>query len=131
MMRVYLSHKIRGEKGLKATATEMKENCDEAIKIANELREVLPGIDFYVPGEHEDFVQVAFQHGWLNEDDILDIDCRIMYETCQAIVVYLADDDEIQGGRKVEHDFAKGMQVPVMIFRQTIEAIEWLRQRSK
>jgi len=127
MMRVYLSHKIRGEKGLKATATEMKENCDEAIKIANELREALPGIEFYVPGEHEDFVQAAFYGGYLTEKEILEIDCRII-DKCDAVMIYVPKGDEVQGGRGVELDYAYNNNIRVCIVENVYEAIEWLAE---
>lgn len=128
-MRVYCSHSIRGKYGKDATRTQMKESCDEMIVLANQLRKALPHIEFYVPAEHEDFVQWAYDLGYLVECEILEIDCRII-DDCDAVIVLVPDGDELQGGRKVEYDHAVGHNVPVCVYRLVGEAIEWLAHQQ-
>ena len=124
-MRVYCSHSIRGKYGKAATPTQMKENCDAMIVLANRLREAMPSIEFYVPAEHEDFVQLAYNHHYLREEEILDIDCLII-DNCDAVIVLVPDGDKLQGGRKVEYNHAVDSGVPVVVYRLVGEAIEWL-----
>ena len=101
-MRVYLSHSIRGPKGKNATHTDMKENCDEAIRVGCIIREQLKCVDLYIPAEHEEFVDVAFQHKILSIKQILEVDCLII-DTCDAVVFYCPPDDcVLQGGRLIE-----------------------------
>ena len=124
-MRVYCSHSIRGKLGINATHTQMKENCDSMIELANRLRKALPDIGFYVPAEHEDFVQIAYDLDYLSEDKILEIDCKII-DGCDAVVVLVPDGDELQGGREVEYDYAVSQNTPVVVYRLIGEAIEFL-----
>lgn len=124
-MKVYVSHSIRGKYGKNATHTQMKENCDAVIVVANQLRKALPHIDFYVPAEHEDFVQIAYDIEYLSEDMILEIDCMII-NGCNAVIVLVPDGDEFQGGRKIEYNYAIKRSIPVVVFRLVGEAIEWL-----
>ena len=124
-MKVYCSHSIRGKYGKDATHAQMKENCDAMIVLGNQLRKALPNIEFYVPAEHEDFVQLAYDANYLNENEILEIDCMII-NGCDAVVVLVPDGDELQGGRKIEYDHAVSHSKPVVIYRLVGEAIEWL-----
>lgn len=104
-MRVYLSHKISGGDG-NASFTDMKKNCDEAIKIGQQIRGCMSNsIELYIPAESEPFVGVAFKDGYLTIHEILDIDCKII-DTCDIVIIYVPDGDELQGGRLVEHDYA-------------------------
>ena len=128
-MKVYISHSIRGKQGKNATHTQMQENCDAVIVVAKQLRKALPHIDFYVPAEHEDFVQFAYDIGYLVEEEILEIDCLII-DGCDAVIVLVPDGDEIQGGRKIEYDHAVDSATPVVVFRLVGEAIEWLTHQQ-
>jgi len=74
----YFSHSIRGKKGKDATDEEVAENCHAAIKVAEWIREVIPELDLYVPAEHEDFVHITYRDKYLTEDQILEIDCKIL-----------------------------------------------------
>lgn len=128
-MKVYVSHSIRGKHGKNATHAQMKENCDAIIVLVNQLRKALPNIEFYVPAEHEDFVQTAYDIGYLVEEEILEIDCLII-DGCDAVVVFVPDGDELQGGRKVEYDHAIKENIPVLVYRRVDEAIEWLTHQQ-
>ena len=128
-MKVYISHSIRGKHGKNATHTQMQENCDAVIAVAKQLRKALPHIDFYVPAEHEDFVQIAQDIGYLVEKEILEIDCLII-DRCDAVIVLVPDGDELQGGRKIEYDHAVDTTTPVVVFRLVGEAIEWLTHQQ-
>jgi len=123
-MKFYLSHPIRGKLGKDATNTQMKVNCDKAILIANMIRNVLPSIEVYVPAEHEDFVHTAYQKHYVTEKQILDVDCTII-DGCDGVIIYVPEGDELQGGRKVEHDYAISKK-PVFIFENVEKIINRL-----
>lgn len=117
--RIYLSHCIRGKKGLKATPKDMKKNCDEALYFANRVRAEIfdearmngwPDIELYVPAEHEDFIQKAYDKGFINEEQILDIDCEILNE-CDVLLAY---GEYMSRGMKVEIDYAFCNNIPIL-----------------
>jgi nucleoside 2-deoxyribosyltransferase len=103
----------------------MKENCDAMIRLANQLRKALPNIEFYVPAEHEDFVSIAYALNYLSEEEILEIDCKII-DYCDAVIVLVPQGDELQGGRKVEYDHAVENNIPVCVYCLVGEATNWL-----
>ena len=74
----YFSHSIRGKKGADATEEDMRRNCEAAIGVATWIREKVPEIDLYVPAEHEDFVHICWKEKYLTEEQILEIDCKIL-----------------------------------------------------
>lgn len=123
-MRYYLSHSIRGKYGKDATPTQMKENCDRIIGIANIIRSQLD-VDLYVPAEHEDFVYIAFKDKYLIENQILEIDCKII-DKCDGVIIFSPADDPMQGGRQVEYEHAVATGKPILLFACTHEAIDWL-----
>ena len=127
-MRFYLSHSIRGKYGNKATPTQMKENCDRIMGIANTIREAIPAVELYIPAEHEDFIYIAFADGYLNEQQVLETDCKII-DTCDGVIIYTPADDPVQGGRAVECEHATATNKPVLIFQASGEAISWLTQQ--
>ncbi|KKN77471.1 hypothetical protein LCGC14_0360300 [marine sediment metagenome] len=104
----------------------MTQNCDAIKLIAKRLRETFKGAEFYVPAEHEDFVHIAFHDHYLNEKEILEIDCKIIDKGCDAVIVCVPEGDELQGGRKIEYDFAVKNNIPIVVFKRTDEAINWL-----
>lgn len=128
-MKVYCSHSIQGKYGKDATETQMKENCEAMIELAEQLRKALLDIEFYVPAEHEDFVHIAYKSGYLMIDEILEIDCLII-DDCDAVIVLVPEDDELQGGRKVEYDYAIDAAIPAMVYSKVGEAIEWLAHQQ-
>lgn len=129
-MRIYLSHAIRGAKGQQATDDDMRENCNKALRYVEGIRKSLSmcplvgkavaindgrgpillhgGDEFYVPAEHEDFVQLAYRRGYLTEKQILEIDCEILGK-CDAVFAF----GPISGGMRAEIDHAKTRDIPV------------------
>lgn len=126
-MRTYLSHSIRGKLGNACPPDQLKKNCEAAKVTAQLIRNSCPWLDLYVPAEHENFVQKAFDKKYITEKQILDIDCDILAE-CDNIVIWVPAGDELQGGREVEHDFAINECMHVCIFKEAIEAIDWLTE---
>lgn len=127
-MRHYLSHSIRGKYGKGATPTQMKENCDRILKIVETIHEALPDIKLYIPAEHEDFVYIAFKDGYLTEQQVLEIDCKII-DKCDGIIIFCPPDDPIQGGRLIEWEHAIATSKPMLVFQASGEAISWLTQQ--
>lgn len=125
-MRFYLSHSIQGKYGKDATNTQMKENCNKAILIANVIRNALQ-IDIYVPAEMEDFVLPAIHKGYLTVKQVLDVDCTII-DGCEGVIIYVPKGDELQGGRKVEYDHAVAHGKPVFVFDNVEQIINRLAE---
>lgn len=129
-MRIYLSHAIRGAKGALATAEDMAVNCLKATMFVEVLRmnisyraasgdllyvehrdgvlELGRGTEFYVPAEHEDFVSLAYQKGYVTESQILEIDCEILGR-CDAVLAL----GPISSGMRAEIDYANSKNIPV------------------
>ncbi len=126
-MRSYLSHAIRGKSGNKCPAVQLKENCEIAKEVAGVIREACPWLDLYVPAEHEDFVQKAYDKKYVTEKQILDVDCEILSE-CDNIIIFVPVGDELQGGRLIEHNFAVDECMHVCLFSDLVEAIDWLTE---
>ncbi len=124
-MRYYLSHAIRGKVGPDASHDVQAKNCAEAKRVANILRALFPKLELYVPAEGETFVQIAYDIGHLNENEILDIDCHII-DNLDGVLVYVPDGDELQGGRKIEYDHAVAINKPVCIFHKVEEAADYI-----
>ena len=103
-IRAYVSHSIRGKFGSAATLEQMEANNQKAIGFGRQLAEGFPNINFYIPGEHDEFVLIAYQKGDLTETQILDIDCDIV-SRCNFLVVY-SPDDYISKGMQIEIDHA-------------------------
>ena len=127
-MRYYLSHSIRGKYGKDATPSQMKENCDRVVLIAKFIRRTVPAAELYVPAEHEDFVSIAYRDKYLTEQQILEIDCKII-DNCDGVIVFCPPDDPINGGRKVEYDHAVATNKPVLIFEASGQAVSWLTKQ--
>lgn len=125
-MRFYLSHSIRGKYGNDATPTQMMEQCQRAIMIANIIRATFPLIELYVPAEHEDFVQRAYRCGYLTEQQILDVDCMII-DDCEGVLIFAPIDDPLQGGRQIEWEHALAINKSVIIFSEIGQVCEWLQ----
>ena len=128
IIRFYLSHSIRGKYGKNATPTQMKENCDRVMGIADTIYEAILGVELYVPAEHEDFVCIALTDRYLTEQQVLEIDCKII-DMCDGVIVFSPPDDMMCGGRIIEYEHAKATNKPVLIFKTVSEAISWLTQQ--
>ena len=107
----YFSHTIRGRKGVAATPEDMDVNCAKAQEVADWIRASVSDLKLYVPAEHEDFVQLCYLEKLLTEQQILDIDCKILAKMDLHIV--LMEDGWLGGGIAVEIDAAKKAQVPI------------------
>jgi len=126
-MKVYLSHSIRGKKGNDATHAQQKVCCDIAIALGKRISDQIPSLELYVPGSNEEFVSIAYQKSYMTVDQILDVDCTII-DGCEAVIVYVPTDDELQGGRWIEYDHTVKTNKPILVFNehQINEAIDWI-----
>lgn len=111
-IRVYISHSIRGKFGNAATNKQMEANNQKAIDFGKQIAAEFPNIDFYIPGEHDEFVLIAYNKDYLTEKQILDVDCNIV-SRCNFLVVY-SPDDFISKGMKVEVDYATFHNIPII-----------------
>jgi len=111
-IRAYVSHSIRGKFGSAATNEQMEANNQKAISFGKQLAKEFSGISFYIPGEHDEFVLIAYQKGDLTETQILDIDCDIV-SRCNFLVVY-SPDDYISKGMQIEIDHCVFNNIPVI-----------------
>ena len=129
-MHYYLSHPIRGKDGPGASHEVQANNCAEAKRVANILRALFPCLELYVPAEGETFVQIAFDCLYLQEREILEIDCLII-NNMDGVLVYAPDGDELQGGRKIEYDHAVATDKPVCIFHKIEEAADYIEAQYR
>jgi hypothetical protein len=117
-------------KGSDATHEDMDLNCERIISIAKYLRTQLSGdIEIYVPAEHEEFVQISYDKGWLTEEQILEIDCDIISRG-DVVLCHVQESlgDELQGGREIEVKHAIKTGKAHFIFEQPDEALIWLSE---
>ena len=127
-MKFYLSHKICGLSGDGASNTEQMKNRCEAVEIGKQIKEGLwpSDIELYIPGgQTEEFVSIALKDGYLNREQVLAIDCKII-DTCDAVLLYIPDGDELQGGRLVEYDHARNRNKPICSFANVNQAVAFI-----
>jgi len=107
MIRAYLSHPIRGVKGMAATREDMEANNRRAIEFARIIRECCGhhGLDLYVPAEHDEFVIQAYELGYLTEQQILDVDVQLVQK--RDLLILYAPDKYISTGMLREHTQAE------------------------
>jgi len=126
--RVYLSHPIRGRLGLDADERTISENCNKAVVAGTIISCCVPEIDLYVPAQHDEFVQIAYDKGFLTETEILDIDCTIISK-CDLLLVYNWQ-GYISRGMMREMEYAREHGIPIITFCDVtdivIEAIKKL-----
>ena len=118
MIRFYLSHKIRGNKGDDATLEEMERNLQMAIKAGQEMKayfldwermEGFPKVDLYVPAEHDEVLSFIYHKGWITIKQLLEADCALL-EKCDLLIVL---GTQISKGMKVEIDYAQTHNIPI------------------
>ena len=132
MLRVYFSHAIRGQVGPTASVDTQNNNCDAAKDMAAQVERLVfrqcsdIDLDFYVPAEHEDFVQIAYRDKIISEEKILEVDCKIITERCDACIVFVPHWDRLQGGRKTEWKHCIDNGIPVLIFERATQAVDFL-----
>jgi len=124
-MRVYFSHAMRGKPVYAVNSSGHDSNCEIAIRLADQLRKMFPKLRLYVPAESEPFVGAAYKKGYLDIEQILELDC-IIVDQCDIVIVYVPEGDELQGGRKVEYDHAVATNKPVCIFHTLAEAFDYI-----
>ena len=125
-MQFYLSHAIRGLAGEAATNTEQAKNCEIAVDIGKQITDALPTIELYIPGDQtEQFVGIAYKDGYLNIEQILAIDCKII-DNSEGVLFYIPKGDELQGGRLVEFNHAVREKKPTYIFADIQQAVVYL-----
>jgi hypothetical protein len=125
-MRCYFSHPIQGKKGKDATREDMDVNNKRAIVAAKQIRSWYPGIDFYVPAEHDEFVIEAYTQSSLTVEQILEADKAIVRK-CDLLVAYMAD-DYLSGGMIKEVIEACDNRIPVFFWIESRGLLETTRQ---
>ena len=127
MLKVYLSHPIRGSLKDNATPESMKANCDLAKGIAGRIKQYMefnhPGLDLelYVPAEHEAFVNRSWSYDMLTVQQILYIDCKIIEEEFKDVLLIFAPYGPPVEGCHVELQHARKKSIPVIIFKDMSE----------
>lgn len=91
----------------------METNNKKAIDFGKQLIKEFPDVDFYIPGEHDEFILIAYRKEYLTEKQILSVDCDIVLR-CNFLVVF-APDDYISSGMKIEIDHAVANNIPVIL----------------
>jgi len=127
------SHPIRGAKGKEATDKDMEQNNQRAIAVGKALEILVPYLDIYIPGEHDEFVVLAYKSGKLSEDSLLAVDCEILAKR-DLLIVY-----DWQGGLSngmiTEINFAKENNIPLFSMTQlaefTIDGLKLLVEEIK
>lgn len=110
-MRAYLSHSIRGKEGKNATKESMTANNKRAKEFAKLIRNITGVDSLHVPAEYEEFVDVAYRRGYMNEEMILATDCAIIDE-CDMVIVYTPD-NYISTGMAIEIHHATLEGIPI------------------
>ena len=119
-IKAYVSHSIRGKMGKEATDEYMEENNLKAIAFGNELRKAFPNIDFYIPGDHDEFVCIAYKEKYINEKQILWIDCQII--NSRNFVLAWSPDDFISNGMRIEIEHAHLHNIRVLVVKDINDA---------
>lgn len=125
-MRCYFSHPIQGKKGKDATREDMDANNQRAKSAADQLRSFFPGINFYVPAEHDEFVIEAYTQKSLTVEQILEADKAIVRK-CEFLVAYMAD-DYLSKGMIKEIIEACDNRIPVFFWVESRGLLETTRQ---
>ena len=118
--RIYVSHSIRGIKGINATDEDMIVNNAKAISLGEHLRKHFKSLGFYVPGDGDEFVMIAYRSKFLTENEILSVDCQII-DTCDAVLAFIHD-QHVSGGMLVEILHAHETGKPVFLAKNRLQA---------
>ena len=128
VIRIYMSHCIRGRKGNDATQEDIDHNCRTALAAGEKLKtyfldwyrmDGFPKVDLYVPAENDEFVQLAYNCGMLTIDQILDVDCQIV-DKCDMMIVFGTC---VSSGMEVEITYATENVIPIFAFRVLTPAV--------
>lgn len=129
MIRIYLSHPIRGPLKNKATSEDMNRNCEAARQLAIKLREAMDfiDVDIYVPADYEEFVSRAYRSGIISVANILRVDCMIIREKYNDLVMIYAPFGPPVEGCRIEKKCAEENNIPVVVFENFKDAVEKLK----
>lgn len=97
----------------------MEANNQKAIDFTNELRKLFPTIEFYCPGEHDEFVLLAYLNDYLSEEQILDIDCDILAK--RDLLINYTPDGYFSKGMLVENKEAGMCGMPIFNLKDSSE----------
>ena len=127
MLKIYMSHPIRSPYGDEATPEQMKTNCLMAVTIGDKIRQYMafnhrdvPG-KLYVPAEHEELVNRAWHSGMLTVEQILELDCRIIAEEYNDLLIVFAPYGPPIQGCHIEMQHAVLHHIPVLVFKDMSE----------
>jgi hypothetical protein len=126
MIKAYMSHPIRGPLKDKATAEDMRNNCDAAMVLAEKIRLYMSvnyreaDLNLYVPAEHEAFVNRAWKNDMLTVQQILYIDCQIVEEYKDVLLVFAPYGPPVEGCN-IEIMHATKHGIPSLIFKDLDE----------
>lgn len=129
MINIYLSHPIRGPLKDKATQEDMDRNCEIARRLGAQLRGAMEfiDVDIYVPADYEEFVGRAYRNGIISVENILRIDCMIIREKYNDLVLIYAPFGPPVEGCSIEMKCAEENNIPVVIFENFKDAVEKLK----
>jgi len=93
---IYLAHPMRGKKGdTKESNIDyayQNRNCEIAIRNLKVLRKNFPMVNWYCPAEVEIPVQMGHRLGYLDTEQILDIDFNIIKRICSGALIHRWED---------------------------------------
>jgi hypothetical protein len=129
MLKIYMSHPVRGPLKDKATHDDMVANCKLSVGMANKIRDYLAmnyrdvDPEVYVPAEHEEFVHRTFTNGMLTVDQILHVDCQIIEEKYNdLLLVFVPYGPLVEGeGRSIELEHTRKCKIPSIMFKDMSE----------
>jgi len=113
------SHYIRGKKGKRATDRDMESNCQKAIVAGKVLELCIPALNIYIPGEHDEFVALAYKEQYLTEDDILTVDCELLNKR-DLLIVYNTE-NYLSNGMVREVNYANKNGIPIYSFSEVCD----------
>ena len=122
MIKSYMSHPIRGALKDNATVESIKINNDAAMVIAGQIRTYMSvnyreaDFELYVPAEHEAFVHRTYSLDMLTVQQILYIDCKIIEEDFNDLLLIYAPFGPPIEGCHVELTHARKCKIDVIIF---------------
>jgi hypothetical protein len=88
----------------------MNANNRRAAEFAQAVRKEFPGLDLYVPAEHDEFVLCAYELGYLDEAMILAVDRQLAAD--RDILIAYAPDQHISNGMNQEIEEAQLRSIP-------------------
>lgn len=118
-IQAYISHPIRGRLGTKATERDITINCSKAICVGAVLKICIPDLELYVPAKHDEFVLRAYKKNYIDEHQILDIDCDII--SGRDLLIVYNWQNFLSNGMVTEIDYATKHGIPIYSFGELCE----------